>query len=253
MTMITDNPERATFEALGRDLDRPGAIICVTAHWETRGSTRVTSAERPHTIHDFRGFPQELYDMQYPAPGDPALAQRVVDLIGDEGFPARLDPDYGFDHGVWGTLKPMFPAADIPVVAVSVNMSAPPERHLDIGRRLAPLRDDGSMIVARGHIVHTLMLWRQTAGTKPDWAVEFQSRINKALVEGDERAISFFTRDDKAAGAAINSGEHYLPLLYAAGARLPGDVVSIFNDNIDGALSMTSAAFGEAEPFAAYA
>lgn len=246
MTMITDNPERAGLEALGRALPRPKAIISITAHWETRGVTRLTGSPSPQTIHDFRGFPQALYDIRYAAPGDPSLAARVAEMIGN----AELDDGYGFDHGVWGTLLPMFPDADIPVVAMSVDMTAPPSRHLEIGRKLGSLRDEGILIAASGNIVHNLALWRQSAGTRPDWAIEFQSRINRALIAGDDDAISGFAPDDQPAAKAINSGEHYLPLLYAAGARLAGDSVSIFNDTIDGALSMTSVGFGDPAPFA---
>lgn len=242
MTMITDNPERRFLEALGPRLPRPTAIITVTAHWETRGTTRISDGDFPRTIHDFRGFPQELYDMQYPAPNSPELLDRIEALSGD--IPVRRDANWGFDHGVWGVLLPMFPAADIPVVAMSVNHSLSPDQHLELAARLAPLRREGVMIVGSGNVVHNLRLYHAARGTKPQWAVDFQSRINAAVIANDHAALTRFARDDQAAANAINSGEHYLPLLYAVGARLPEDNAAVFNDSIDSALSMTSYLLG---------
>jgi 4,5-DOPA dioxygenase extradiol len=243
MTVISDVPERAAWQALGKALPRPRAILCVSAHWETQGKSHVTTGDAPRTIHDFRGFPDELYAMQYPAPGSAELVERVVALIGEDRV--QRDDSWGFDHGSWGVLQPMFPAADIPLVQLSLDRLAAPEEHLARAAALAPLRDEGVLIVASGNVVHNLALWRQFAGTSPDWAVSFQSRINAAVQAGDTAALTRFAPDDQAAGAAINSAEHYLPLLYAVGARLPGDEVGVFNDTIDGALSMTSYLFGD--------
>ena len=238
MTTITPNPERDALAALGRRLSPPDAILCVTAHWQTQGKTHVTLGDRPKTIHDFYGFPAELYAVEYPAPGSRALVDRVSGLLSED----RVLPDesWGFDHGVWGVLVPMFPQGQVPVVAMSLDMTRTPGDHLALARRLAPLRDEGVMIVASGNIVHNLALWRQSAGTVPDWADRFRNRINAALENDDDTALTTFAQGDADAARAINSGEHYLPLLYAAGARLPGDRLTIFNDNIDGALSMTS-------------
>ena len=242
MTVITENPERRAFEALGKALPRPRAILCVTAHWQSHGRTHLTAGENPRTIHDFQGFPQALYEMQYPASGSPDLLDEVAALLGEDRI-AR-DNSWGFDHGVWGVLLPLFPAADIPVVAMSLDRSLDAQGHLALGRQLAKLREQNVMIVGSGNVIHNLRLWRQYAGTQPDWAVEFRDRINAALVAGDEDALTDFASDDTAAAMAINSAEHYLPLLYIAGARLPGDDVTIFNDTIDGALSMTSVILG---------
>ncbi|MEP7221104.1 MAG: 4,5-DOPA dioxygenase extradiol [Novosphingobium sp.] len=244
MTMITDNPERSALMRLGTRLPAPKAILCISAHWETRGHTHLTAQHFPPTIHDFRGFPQELYDMRYPAPGSAELVEQVAGLIGRDR--TVRDEDWGFDHGTWGVLQPMFPAANIPVVAMSLDRTLPPERHLELGAALAPLREQGVMIVGSGNVVHNLALWRQLAGTRPEWACEFQQRVNAAVLEADHAALTRFSPDDQAAAQAINSGEHYLPLLYAVGARLPGDEAAIFNDTIDGALSMTSVLFGDA-------
>lgn len=248
MTMITENPERRAFEALGRALRRPKAILCVSAHWETHGATHVTTEAHPRTIHDFRGFPAELYAMRYPAPGSDWLVERVEVLLGPNRV--RRDATWGFDHGTWGTLLPMFPAADIPVVAMSLDRGLSAEQHLATGRALAPLRDEGVLLVASGNVIHNLALYRQSIGTVPDWADRFRRRINAALLAGDDAALTTFAAGDEDAARAINSAEHYLPLLYTAGSRLPGDEVGVFNDTIDGALSMTSLLFGDARIFA---
>lgn len=242
MTAITDSPERRTWQALGQTLPRPRAILAITAHWETQGRTHVTSEAHPRTIHDFRGFPQELYDLHYPAPGSPELAERAIDLLGADR--AVGDQTWGFDHGAWGVVQPMYPAADIPMVAMSLNRSLDAEDHFALGRRLSPLRDEGVLIVASGNIVHNLALWRQSAGTQPDWALDFRARTNAAILAGDDATLLHFADDDEAATKAINSGEHYLPLLYMLGARRPDDDIKLLNDSLDGALSMTSVLIG---------
>jgi 4,5-DOPA dioxygenase extradiol len=245
MTVITDGPDRRAWQALGHALPRPKAILVVSAHWETYGKTHVTIGAYPRTIHDFRGFPQELYDIQYPAPGCDWLVERVAELLG-EGTVSR-DASWGFDHGVWGVVRPMYPDADVPLVAMSLDRSLSPEAQLALGRALAPLRDEGVLLIGSGNIVHNLALWRQSAGTVPAWADGFRTRINAALVARDHAALTRFSSEDDAAARAINSGEHYLPLLYAAGASDANDEVGLFNDRVDGALSMTSVLFGDAD------
>ena len=243
MTVITDGPDRRAWQALGRTLPRPKAILAITAHWETQGRTHVTAGPHPRTIHDFRGFPQALYDITYPAPGSPELAARVSELLGTDRVLA--DGGWGFDHGAWGVVQPMFPAADIPMVAMSLDRSLSPAEHFALGRRLAPLRDEGVLIVGSGNVIHNLALWRQVAGTQPDWALDFRARSNAAILAGDDAALIDIAADDRAAALAINSAEHYLPLLYALGARRPGDGTALFNDTLDGALSMTSVLIGD--------
>lgn len=242
MTVISDVPERRAMQLLGRALPRPRAILAITAHWETQGRTHVTAGPAPRTIHDFRGFPPELYAMQYPAPGSAELVERVAALTGEERV--ERDETWGFDHGAWGVVQPMFPAADIPLVAMSLDRALDPAGHLALGRALAPLRDEGVLIVGSGNVVHNLALWRQSQGTRPAWAEAFRERINGALLAGDEAVL--LALEDEPARLAVNSAEHYLPLLYAAGARLPGDEVALFNDTLDGALSMTSVIYGDA-------
>jgi 4,5-DOPA dioxygenase extradiol len=245
MTVITDSPERRAWQALGKALPRPGAILVVSAHWETHGKTHVTVGANPRTIHDFRGFPDELFAMQYPAPGSDELVERIAALL-----PGRIERDasWGFDHGAWGVAQPMYPDAGIPMVEMSLDRALSPAAHLELGAALAPLRDEGVLLIGSGNVVHNLALWRQFAGTRPDWAVEFQDRINAAVVGADHAILTQFAFDDRSATQAINGAEHYLPLLYAAGARLPGDEVSVFNDKIDGALSMTSYVIGGPAP-----
>jgi 4,5-DOPA dioxygenase extradiol len=243
MTVISDVPERRAMEALGRTLPRPDAILVISAHWETQGATHLTEGPQPPTIHDFRGFPDELYAIEYPAPGSPQLVARVETLLG----PGRVvrDSNWGLDHGAWGVARPMFPLADIPLVEMSLDRSLTMVQHLAFGAALAPLRNEGVLIVGSGNIVHNLALWGQSRGTRPAWAEDFRARVNSAVLEDDHAALTSFAPDDEAASKAINSAEHYLPLLYAVGARLPGDEVAIFNDTLDGALSMTSVLIGD--------
>ena len=243
MTVISDVPERRAWQALGPALPRPRAILVVSAHWQTQGRTHLTAGPAPRTIHDFGGFPDELFAMQYHAPGSAELVARVTQLLGADRVQA--DDSWGFDHGAWGVVQPMYPAADIPMVAMSLDRSLGPDAHVELGRKLAPLRDEGVLLVASGNVIHNLAIWRQFAGTQPDWALEFRERITAAMVAGDAAALTRFTAEDQAAALAINSAEHYLPLLYTLGARLPGDEVGVFNDTLDGALSMTSYLIGE--------
>jgi 4,5-DOPA dioxygenase extradiol len=243
MTVITDGPERRAWQALGKELPRPKAILVISAHWETRGKVHLTTGPNPRTIHDFGGFPQELFAIQYPAPGSDWLVGRVEELLGP-GYVER-DESWGFDHGSWGVVRPMYPNADVPLVEMSLDRSLSLTEHLELARKLVPLRDEGVLIIGSGNVVHNLRLWRQFAGTQPDWAVEFQQRINAAVLADDGSSLTSFAPDDQAANAAINSAEHYLPLLYAVGVRLPGDEVAVFSDSVDGALSMTSYLIGD--------
>lgn len=248
MTVISDVPERAAWVALGAALPRPKAILVVSAHWQTQGNTHVTVGAHPRTIHDFRGFPDELFAMQYPAPGSDELVGRIEELLGPDRV--TRDGSWGFDHGAWGVILPMYPAADIPMVAMSLDRSLEADGHIALGRALAPLRDEGVLIVGSGNVIHNLALWRQYAGTQPEWALDFQRRINAAVLADDHAALTRFAPEDQAAAAAINSAEHYLPLLYVVGARLPGDAVGTFNDTVSGALSMTSYVIGDTAPLA---
>ena len=244
MNAITDGPERRSWQRLGQVLPRPKALLVISAHWETSGAVHLTDGIAPRTIHDFSGFPDELFAVQYPAPGSPKLVGRVVGLLGDDHV--RRDESWGFDHGSWGVVRPMYPDADLPMIQLSLNRSLTPEQHLVIAAKLAPLRDEGVLLIASGNVVHNLREYGRNRGTRPDWAVEFQARITRAVETVDHAALTTFAADDQAAALAINSAEHYLPLLYAVGVRLPGDAVGVFNDSIDGAISMTSYLIGDA-------
>lgn len=243
MNAITDNPEHRSWVGLGRALPRPRAILVISAHWETQGRSHVTSNERPRTIHDFGGFPAELHAVEYPAPGDPALAERIAQLLGEERV--LRDESWGFDHGSWGVVRPMYPQADVPMIQLSLDRQLSPQGHLAVARALSPLRDEGVLILSSGNVVHNLPEYFRTLGTRPQWAVDFQDRITAAMRADDLDALTHFAPDDQAAALAINSAEHYLPLLYTAGLRLPGDGLGVFNDTIDGAMSMTSYLIGD--------
>ena len=243
MNAIEDNAWSRAWRALGTRLPRPHAILCVSAHWETPGPW-LTGAEAPSTIHDFGGFPQALFDVRYPAPGDPALAQRVVELLGDAG--ARIDPDRGLDHGAWGVLRPMYPDADIPIVQLGIDSRRPGPWHVALARRLAPLRDDGVLVVASGDIVHNLRLFDWHDPRPLPWALRFRDRVNALVRDGDLAALADWPALGEDAQLSIPTPEHYLPLLYALALARDGDALRFFNDDVAGSLSMTSLLIGHA-------
>lgn len=243
MTVITDGPDRRAWQALGKALPRPKAILVISAHWETQGKTHLTAGPAPRTIHDFGGFPAELYAIQYPAPGSTELVERIAELLGEDQI--LRDESWGFDHGAWGVVLPMFPDADIPMIEMSLNRSLSPDELIAIGRKLALLRDEGILLIGSGNIIHNLANWRNSIGTSLDWAEDFRARSNAAILAHDLETLTRFAPDDRAAAQAINSAEHFLPLLYALGAKLPGDETALFNDYADGSISMTSVLIGD--------
>lgn len=248
MNVITDNGWRANWQKLGALLPRPRAILCISAHWESEGSW-VNGVTPPETIHDFYGFPQSLFDVQYPAPADPELTQKIVSLF-PEGT-INVDPARGLDHGAWGVLQPMYPDADIPVVQLSLDMRLSGEAHIALGQRLLSLREEGVLIIGSGDVVHNLRLYRETMGTKPDWAVGFQQEVDDMVEARDFAQLANFRTLGPAADAAINSSEHYLPLLYTLGATRDDDQLLTFNNDVDGSLSMTSYLFApDVTPYA---
>lgn len=237
MNAIETNAFHASWQQLGRSLPRPRAILMISAHWETRG-VAVSSHPAPPTLHDFGGFPPALHAVRYPAPGSPALAARVADLLAPE--PVHLDSRRGLDHGIWGVLLPMFPQADIPVVALSLALDHPPAWHYQLARRLAPLRDEGVLVMASGNLVHNLALLRWPPAAPEPWAADMQARLNAALVSGDHDTLMHPERLGHAARLAMPTPEHYLPVLYALGLQTPEDRLTLFNDQVTGSLSMTS-------------
>jgi 4,5-DOPA dioxygenase extradiol len=244
MNAIEDNAWSRGWREAGVRLPRPEAILMISAHWETRGLA-VTASEHPQTIHDFGGFPQALFDAQYPAPGSPQLARRVADLLSPE--PVVQHPTRGLDHGAWSVLAPMYPAADIPVVQLSLDRDRSPREHYELGRRLAPLRDEGVMIIGSGDIVHNLRAADFRRPEAPEWADRFNVQARRLIEAEEHDALIDYARLGDDAAQSINSAEHYLPLLYVLGAQEPGEPISFFNDDVFAAISMTSLALGAPE------
>lgn len=244
MNAIEDNAWSRTWRALGDTLPPPKAVLCVSAHWETAGP-RVTGAATPETIHDFGGFPPALHAVQWPAPGDPALAQRVADLLGEDSG-VRIDPARGLDHGAWAVLMPMYPDARVPVVQLGFDSRWPGAAHLALARRLAPLRDEGVLVVASGDIVHNLRLFNWRDPTPLPWALRFRDAVNARILDGDLAALADWTSMGEDAALAVPTPEHYIPLLYALALAREGDGLRFFNDEVIGSLSMTSLLIGHA-------
>lgn len=245
MNCLEDNRYTRAWGEIGRAAPRPRAVLCVSAHWYTRG-TAVTAMASPKTIHDFYGFPRELYELQYPAPGDPALAARVKDLLAPT--PVALDQSWGLDHGTWAVLRFAYPQADLPVLQLSIDATQPAAFHYALGRRLAPLRDEGVLVAGSGDVVHNLRLMRREAGAPPyDWAVRFNDFVRDALARGDHRALVDWEAAGEDARRSNPTPEHYLPLLYCLGALADGEPARVAVDGIEiGSVSMLSAVFGAA-------
>ena len=241
MNAIERNPWSAAWHTLAARLPRPRAILCVSAHWETRG-VYVTATPTPETIHDFYGFPKPLFDVRYPAPGDAALARRIAELGGD--VPIRLDPGRGLDHGSWSVLRVMYPAADIPVLQLSLDSRQPGPWHYGFARRLAPLRDEGVLVVGSGDIVHNLGLFRFGAQAPLPWALRFREEVNRRIAARDHAALADWPSLGPDAALSIPTPEHYLPLLYVLALQREDDRVETFNDDVVSALSMTSLVVG---------
>src|SRR5262252_3709472 len=210
---ITRNGYTEAWAALGRELPRPRAIVSVSAHWYRRG-VAVTAMPMPPTIHDFGGFPRELHEYQYPAPGEPALAHRVRDLL--EPVPVELDQEWGLDHGTWAVLCHVYPQADVPVIQLALDGTQPPQFHFELGRKLAPLREEGILVCGFGNIVHNLRLWTRGRPTMEpfDWAVRFEKQARELMVAGNAAPLVNWETLGRDAQLAIPTPEHYLPLLY---------------------------------------
>ena len=253
MNAIEDNAYRRSWQALGQELltrvDRPRLILCISAHWLTSG-WQLTAMSDPRTIHDFGGFPQALFDQKYPAPGAPSLARAISEQVHQPGtvLPLGLDEaEWGLDHGSWSVLKPMFPEADIPVVQLSMDYSRPPAEHFALGQQLRALRERGVLIVGSGNIVHNLRTMRREVADHQayDWTIEFDALTAEHIEKGRLRALSDFQQLGNLAQMAHPTWEHYLPLLYAAGAVEPDEAPRFFNDRFQAAsISMRSVVWG---------
>lgn len=244
MNALLDNAYTRSWAALGASLPRPTAVLAISAHWYVP-ATLVTASAAPRTIHDFGGFPRELYRVTYPAPGDPALARRIRGLLGPDSV--GLDDHWGLDHGAWSVLRHVYPDATVPVLQLSIDERQTGAYHYELGRRLSPLRDEGVLIIGSGNLVHNLHAYswgRQTVGPF-DWAVRFEENVRALLRAGDHAPLVSYETLGPDAALSVPTPEHYLPLLYVAGLRRKGEPVSFPVEGVDGgAVSMLTIRFG---------
>ena len=243
MNALYENSYTRAWAALASVLPRPRAILAVSAHWYLPG-TAVTAMATPRTIHDFGGFPAELFAVRYGAPGDPALAREVQRLL---PVAVELDDQWGLDHGTWSVLRHMYPAADIPVLQLSIDEIQPPEFHYRMGTALRALRDSGVLILGSGDIVHNLhtYAWGRKPAEPFDWAVRFETRVREFLGKGEHAPLIDYASMGPDAQLSIPTPEHYLPLLYVLGASQPGERVTFPVEGIDGgSVSMLAVRLG---------
>ncbi|HBG41662.1 MAG TPA: 4,5-DOPA dioxygenase extradiol [Porphyromonadaceae bacterium] len=247
MNAIEDNEFSRMWSTLGDRLPIPNAIVCISAHWETRG-TSVTMSEHPKTIHDFYGFPRELYQQDYPASGAPLLAQDVIDHITHTHI--KADDQWGLDHGTWTVLKYTYPQADIPVIQISLDHYKDAKWHYELGKELAFLRNKGVLVIGSGNMIHNLGMLRVAgddfnAEYGYDWSFELNDILKTKLKEGDSNSLIRYHSLHKEAGLAVPTPEHYIPMLYVLGMRNKDEEISIFNDKVIAAsISMTSFMIG---------
>lgn len=245
MNAIEENEYVQGFRTIAKTLPKVKAVICVSAHWYTRG-TMVTAMPMPKTIYDFGGFPDALYQVKYPAPGDPELAKQTKDLI--KKTTVGLDQDWGLDHGAWTVLKHIFPKADVPVIQLSIDYTKPAQYHFELAKELMSLRDKGILIVGSGNIVHNLYqvdFNRMNDNYGYDWAIEAREKVNSLLIKNDLQSIVNYDKLGKALQLAAPTPDHFLPLIYMLGLKTEKDKTEFYNDKLlAGSLSMTSVKFG---------
>ncbi|PZX92117.1 4,5-DOPA dioxygenase extradiol [Flavobacterium aquariorum] len=242
MNAIEENQFVTGFRNMAKTLPKPNAILCISAHWFTSG-TKVTAMEMPRTIHDFGGFPKELFDVEYPAKGSPELATVTQELLLPTDV--ELDQHWGLDHGAWSVIKHLYPDADIPVIQMSIDYTKSGQYHFDLAQKLSALRSKGILIVGSGNIIHNLRMvdFRNinTDNYGYDWAVEARADINDYLLDGNFQPLIDFEKQSKAFQLAIPTPDHYLPLVYTLGLKGKSEELSLFNDKlVAGSLSMTS-------------
>lgn len=242
MNAIEQNEFSEEWQRIGRNLPPPAAILCISAHWLTRG-TFVTAMEKPRTIHDFGGFPEALFAVEYPAPGSPALAAETAALLPD--LHPGLDQEWGLDHGCWSVVRHLYPDAGVPVVQLSIDYSQPAQYHYDLARRLAALRRKGILIIGSGNMVHNLGLIAWDKLTQPgyafDWATEANEKMKEWIKAGDHNPLIAYRSQGKAFELAIPTPDHYFPMIYALALQERQEDVSFFNDKaVMGSLTMTS-------------
>lgn len=246
MNAIEENEFVSGFRNAAKQLPRPHAILCISAHWETRG-TFVTAMPNPPTIHDFGGFPKALFDVQYPAPGSPSLARETQALV--KKTQIGLDEKWGLDHGAWSVIKHLYPSADVPVIQMSLDYYQSPQYHYELAKEIASLRSKGVLIVGSGNMVHNLgmIAWDKlnTDDYGFDWALEAREKMKKFILSGDHKSLINYSAQGKPFQLAIPSPEHYLPLLYTLALQEKGDDIQLFNDKaVAGSLTMTSVKIG---------
>lgn len=241
MNAIEENEFVEGFRKIATQIPKPNAILCISAHWETRG-THVTAMPNPPTIHDFGGFPKELFDVQYPALGSPELARETQSII--QKTQVTLDEKWGLDHGSWSVIKHMYPNADIPVIQLSLDYYQNPQYHYELARELRSLREKGVLIIGSGNMVHNLRMvaWRQLNETFGfDWALEADQKMKEFILNDDHSSLIQYDKQGKSFQLAIPTPEHYLPLLYSLAVKDKNDAVTLFNDKpVAGSLTMTS-------------
>jgi 4,5-DOPA dioxygenase extradiol len=241
MNAVEDNAFSRAWADVGRALPRPKAIFSISAHWETDGC-RLTAMPAPATVHDFYGFPRRLYEMQYPAPGAPELAREIQQAVGDPVV--HLDFDWGLDHGTWSVLCRMFPAADIPVLQLSLDRSQPPDFHYRLGQRLNYLRSLDILVIGSGNMVHNLgvMAWDNSAF---DWALDFDAKLAAQILTGEHQPLIDYTSMGEIARMAIPTNEHFLPLLYILAMQEQTETITFFCEQVTlGSISMRSLIIG---------
>lgn len=245
MNAIDENEFVASFRRLGNELVRPNAILCISAHWETNG-TYVTAMQNPPTIHDFGGFPQELFEVQYPAPGSPQLAKQTKAIITKTNV--GLDDKWGLDHGAWSVIKHLYPNADIPVIQMSIDYTQPAKYHYELAKELNSLRTQGVLIVGSGNMVHNLRMvsWKRLNEVYAyDWTIEANEKMKNFIVNEDHKSLIDFKSQGKAFELAIPTPEHYMPLIYTLALKTKNEEITIFNDKpVGGSLTMTSVKIG---------
>lgn len=241
MNAIEENEFVQGFRQVARQLIKPKAILCISAHWETRG-TLVTAMKNPPTIHDFGGFPRELYEVQYPAPGSPALAQQTKELV--KKTEVGLDDKWGLDHGAWSVIKHLYPDADVPVIQLSLDRNQGARYHYELAKELKTLREKGVLIIGSGNMVHNLRLveWKRLNELYAyDWAEEASEKMKQYILNDNHDLLIDYSGQGKPFQLAIPTPEHYLPLLYTLALRETNETVSLFNDKpVAGSLTMTS-------------
>jgi 4,5-DOPA dioxygenase extradiol len=241
MNAIEENEFVKGFREAGKNITKPNAVLCISAHWETAG-TFVTAMEKPKTIHDFGGFPQALFDVQYPAPGDPALAKETKSII--KKTEVGLDEKWGLDHGCWSVVKHLYPNADVPVLQLSIDYRQTPQYHYELAKELAALRKKGVLIIGSGNMVHNLgmVAWDKLHESYAyEWATEASEKMKKFILSGDHQQLVNFRSQGKAFDLAIPTPEHYLPLLYTLALKEDNEKITLFNDKpVAGSLTMTS-------------